>query len=96
MQTKTKTIFDCYDLVHNEAACKSTDPDLFFPHSEAEEIAATHFCSECPVERECLAIAVWQNEKDGVWGGTTAKQRYKFTRTSAKRKQYLHSMGIET
>jgi Transcription factor WhiB len=45
------------------AACRSADPELFFPLSETlkmlEQIAeATAICAACPVRRQCLEFAL--------------------------------------
>lgn len=32
-------------------------------------------CSACPVQDQCLIYALDENERDGIWGGTTPRQR---------------------
>jgi WhiB family redox-sensing transcriptional regulator len=64
------------------AACRSADPDLFFPPSAAgkslaQEQAAKAICAGCPVRRECLAFAVRTRQVHGIWGGTTEVERYR-------------------
>ncbi|MFF4006555.1 WhiB family transcriptional regulator [Streptomyces sp. NPDC001717] len=61
-------------------ACRNADPGLFFPaygrqlrHSQV--IAAKELCTGCPVQEECLAMAVHADESDGIWGGTTPVER---------------------
>jgi WhiB family redox-sensing transcriptional regulator len=63
------------------AACRSCDPDLFFPVSSfgpaAEQVAkAKEICARCPVRRECLAFALRTGQVHGVWGGLTEQERY--------------------
>ena len=46
----------------SRAACRSADPELFFPvsaagPSRAETAAAKAVCAACDVRRECLAFA---------------------------------------
>ena len=69
------------------AACRSADPELFFPVSDSgrslEQVAeAKAVCGGCPVRRECLAFALRTEQVHGIWGGTTADER-----TIARRSQ---------
>jgi|SRR5271163_2754135 WhiB family transcriptional regulator, redox-sensing transcriptional regulator len=61
------------------AACRSADPDLFFPRSAtglAAQIArAKTICAGCGVRRECLEFALAHGQNYGIWGGTTAEDR---------------------
>ena len=62
------------------AACRSADPDLFFPVSTAGESVAQlakakAVCARCPVRRECLAFAVRTRQMYGVWGGMSEHER---------------------
>jgi WhiB family transcriptional regulator, redox-sensing transcriptional regulator len=55
------------------AACRSADPDLFFPVSSSgkalEQAAeAKVICAGCRVRRECLAFALRTDQMHGVWG----------------------------
>jgi WhiB family redox-sensing transcriptional regulator len=57
------------------AACRGGEGMTFFPQSKAEEQAALSLCAVCPVREECLDHALVTNERFGIWGGTTEKQR---------------------
>ena len=62
------------------AACRSADPELFFPISNSgtslEQIArAKAICAGCPVGRECLAFALRTRQPYGIWGGATEEER---------------------
>jgi len=62
------------------AACRTADPDIFFPVSAhgpgQEEIAqAKAVCARCPVRRQCLRFALATRQVHGVWGGTTEEER---------------------
>jgi WhiB family redox-sensing transcriptional regulator len=64
----------------SRAACRSADPELFFPVSEtgpsATQIAkAKTVCARCEVRGECLAFALATWEQHGVWGGTSPEER---------------------
>ena len=63
------------------AACRSADPDLFFPvslsgPSMAQVAEAKAICAGCPVRRECLAFALRTHQVHGVWGGLSEQERY--------------------
>ncbi len=62
------------------AACRSADPDLFFPVSSAgrsvEQVTqAKKICSGCPVQPDCLGFALRTRQPHGVWGGLTEQER---------------------
>jgi WhiB family transcriptional regulator, redox-sensing transcriptional regulator len=62
------------------AACRSTDPELFFPLSESgkalEQIAeAKVICAACPVRHQCLEFAL-RTRSQGIWGGLTELERH--------------------
>jgi WhiB family redox-sensing transcriptional regulator len=62
------------------AACRSTDPDLFFPVSSkgkpVEDAAkAKAVCARCLVQRQCLAFALRTRQAHGIWGGLTEEER---------------------
>ncbi len=62
------------------AKCRGVDPDIFYPVSEQEAAAALAICAECSVRAVCLEHALALEERDGVWGGTTPRQRREFRR----------------
>lgn len=62
------------------AACRETDPDLFFPigaglagRRQAE--VAKGVCRSCPVMEQCAAHALAVREPYGVWGGLDERER---------------------
>jgi WhiB family redox-sensing transcriptional regulator len=58
-----------------EASCRGVDSELFFPATEDDAMPAKAICEQCPVRLACLAFALERNEKFGVWGGLTEKER---------------------
>jgi WhiB family redox-sensing transcriptional regulator len=72
------------DAVIDQAACTSTDPELFFPAGEEigthehsgylNKKAARLVCAGCPIRLPCLSYALLYDEV-GVWGGLDAKER---------------------
>lgn len=59
------------------ALCGQTDPEMFFPDNSNGYYAAAAkaICKQCPVQKECLAWALENDEEFGVWGGLTAIER---------------------
>jgi WhiB family redox-sensing transcriptional regulator len=75
--------------VHREewldaGACRSEDPELFFPITasgpSARQIAAAKaVCQRCSVRSECLHYALESRQSYGVWGGTSEEERLRMT-----------------
>jgi WhiB family redox-sensing transcriptional regulator len=63
------------DLWQDRAACYGLDPEIFFPTTEEEAGLALSYCGVCRVREVCLAWAVRNGERYGVWGGTTEQLR---------------------
>ena len=61
-------------------ACRTEDPELFFPISAAgpglaQVSSAKAVCGRCPVRANCLSYALI-TRPDGIWGGTTREERW--------------------
>ncbi len=61
-------------------ACRTRDPELFFPISAGDATAeqveeARSICHRCDVEDRCLRYALENGVKHGVWGGHTEQER---------------------
>jgi len=64
----------------DDAACRDTDPDLFFPVGTTgpaiEQIEnAKAICRACDVASACLEYALANREEYGIWGGMTEDER---------------------
>lgn len=57
------------------ALCKQTDPDVFFPEKGGSTRDAKRICTGCHVRSECLDYALARDERFGVWGGLSARER---------------------
>jgi WhiB family redox-sensing transcriptional regulator len=62
------------------AACRFTDPELFFPVSNSGQslnqvTEAKKVCAACVVLPECLAFAMRTQQVHGIWGGMTEEER---------------------
>jgi WhiB family redox-sensing transcriptional regulator len=64
------------------AACQDAKDVSFFPKNKAEERAAAAICGMCPVSEDCLDHALSTNERFGMWGGVSQKQRRALARAS--------------
>ena len=62
------------------ALCAQTDPEAFFPRVGTSPRAAQQVCMACPVRTDCLTAALENNERYGIWGGTTETQRRRLRR----------------
>ena len=73
-----------------DAACKGTDPGLFFP--ENGDTSATNpakmICQGCVVREVCLEYALSEGIEDGIWGGECARER---RRIKGRMRQQTHS-----
>jgi WhiB family redox-sensing transcriptional regulator len=74
------------DSWQDQAACRGTKPDEFFPGEHAYGVikAAKRICADCPVQRPCLDAALERNEQHGIWGGTTVRERNKMRRAARR------------
>lgn len=57
------------------ALCAQTDPEAFFPEKGGSPRPAKAVCAGCPVRAECLAFALEHDERFGVWGGLSERER---------------------
>ncbi len=65
-----------------QAACRDTDPDLFFPVGTTGQAvdqieAAKAVCQMCGSLQACLEFALATNQESGVWGSTSEEERRK-------------------
>lgn len=57
------------------AVCRGADPDVFFPAADADAAQAKAICAGCGVRIDCLAFAMASDQRHGVWGGLSEKDR---------------------
>lgn len=55
--------------------CAQTDPEAFFPDKGGSTLEAKRMCKGCEVRTECLEAALANDERFGVWGGKTERER---------------------
>jgi len=59
------------------ALCAQTDPEAFFPEKGGSTREAKRVCLTCDVRGECLDYALQNDERFGIWGGLSERERRK-------------------
>jgi len=57
------------------ALCAQTDPEAFFPEKGGSTREAKKVCVSCDVRAECLEYALENDERFGIWGGLSERER---------------------
>jgi WhiB family redox-sensing transcriptional regulator len=57
------------------ALCAETDPEEFFPEKGGSVRAAKKVCRGCEVRIQCLEYALENDERHGIWGGLSERER---------------------
>ena len=57
------------------ALCAQTDPEAFFPEKGGSTREAKRVCLACEVRAECLEYALANDERFGIWGGLSERER---------------------
>ena len=63
--------------------CAQTDPEAFFPEKGGSTREAKKVCVGCEVRAECLEYALANDERFGIWGGLSERERRKLKRQAA-------------
>jgi WhiB family redox-sensing transcriptional regulator len=63
-----------------DALCSQTDPEAFFPEKGGSTRDAKRICTSCDVRSECLEYALQNDERFGIWGGLSERERRKLKR----------------
>lgn len=64
----------------DRALCAQTDPEAFFPEKGGSTRDAKRVCSGCEVRAECLSFALTNDERFGIWGGLSERERRRLKR----------------
>jgi len=62
------------------ALCAQTDPEAFFPEKGGSTREAKRVCAKCDVRQECLDYALDHDERFGIWGGMSERDRRRLRR----------------
>lgn len=66
-----------------QANCRGTNPDLFYPDKGEPRHLINAMCTTCPVQAECLNAGL--GERLGWWGGISPRDRERIR--AARRRQ---------
>jgi WhiB family transcriptional regulator, redox-sensing transcriptional regulator len=66
----------------DRALCAETDPEAFFPEKGGSTREAKRICSGCEVRAQCLEYALAHDERFGIWGGLSERERRRLKRAA--------------
>ena len=61
----------------SDSLCAQTDPEAFFPEKGGSTRDAKRICASCEVRSQCLEYALANDERFGIWGGLSERERRK-------------------
>ena len=64
------------------ALCAQTDPEAFFPEKGGSTREAKKVCLGCDVRSECLEYALMNDERFGIWGGLSERERRRLKKSA--------------
>ncbi len=68
------------DQWQERALCAQTDPEAFFPEKGGSTREAKRICLGCEVKDACLEYALANDERFGIWGGLSERERRRIKR----------------
>ena len=74
-----KVVFDDENELawQTDSLCAQTDPEAFFPEKGGSTRDAKKICISCEVRNQCLEYALENDERFGIWGGLSERERRK-------------------
>lgn len=69
----------------HKALCAQTDPEAFFPEKGGSTRDAKRVCAKCEVREQCLKWAIDHDERFGIWGGMSERERRRYKREHRER-----------
>jgi len=81
-QTMTDLIGDAPEW-QERALCAQTDPEAFFPEKGGSTREAKRICSRCEVKTECLEYSLAHDERFGIWGGLSERERRRLKKAAS-------------
>jgi WhiB family transcriptional regulator, redox-sensing transcriptional regulator len=66
-----------------QAKCLQAEPETFFPEKGGSTREAKRICTLCEVRSECLEYALANDERFGIWGGLSERERRKLKRLAS-------------
>lgn len=83
MQDLTLLVIDESVSWQDDALCAQTDPEAFFPEKGGSTREAKRVCQTCPVRAQCLEYALEHDERFGIWGGLSERERRRLRRAAS-------------
>ncbi len=74
----------------DRALCAQTDPEAFFPEKGGSTREAKKVCLTCEVRNDCLESALSNDERFGIWGGLSERERRKLKKRAVCDPGRLH------
>lgn len=65
------------------ALCAQADPEAFYPEKGGSTREAKKLCQTCDVREECLQSALENDERFGIWGGLSERERRSLKKKTA-------------
>ena len=81
--TDTEDTFDGPLSWQRDALCAQTDPVAFFPEKGGSTREAKGVCASCDVRAQCLEYALMNDERFGIWGGLSERERRRLRREAS-------------
>lgn len=78
-----------------KALCAQVDPEIFFPNKGASTKDAKRVCAGCEVTRECLEDALAHDDRFGVRGGLSERERRRITVGRPRRPQRTQHLPLK-
>lgn len=67
----------------SDSLCAQTDPEAFFPEKGGSTRDAKKICESCDVAAQCLEYALANDERFGIWGGLSERERRKLRKLAS-------------
>ncbi len=83
------------DTWHERGLCAQTDPEVFFPEKGGSTREAKRICSGCEVKAECLDYALAHEERFGIWGGLSERERRRLRRGEPARPELIADEDVQ-
>lgn len=81
------------ELDWTAALCAQVDPELWFPEKGGPTVEAKAVCAKCLLRRQCLEYALSHDERFGIWGGLSERERRPLRRALKRGRHYIGSIS---
>ena len=77
----------------DDGLCAQADPEAFFPEKGGSTKQAKSICNRCPVTDKCLQYALDNDERFGIWGGLSERERRNLQNSAASGDDAVVGLG---